>query len=268
MRAYIARKALYTIMSIKQIRALIAEDEALPRDDLIAMLAKLWPELELCAIAANGTEALEMLAEHKPDIAFLDIRMPGPNGLEVARAASGQCHVVFTTAYDQYAVEAFQTQALDYLLKPVQHERLSETITRLKERIAAKPEVTPADLSQLVLQLTASSKPAQTLRFVSASVGDTVKLFAIEEVLYFQSDEKYTRVVTASDEAFIRKTLKELLAELNEEEFWQVHRGTLVRATAIERAVRDDMGRVILSLKTRPEKLPVSQAFAYRFRGM
>lgn len=251
------------------ITALIAEDETHPRKDIVSMLAELWPELSIVCEAVNGIEALEGLAEHQPQVAFLDIRMPGPNGLEVARAASGKCHVVFTTAYDQYAVEAFQAQAVDYLLKPIKRERLMETIVRLKERLAARPTQVPADLSQLVSQLAAQLKPAtERLRFVSASVGDTVKLFAIDEVLYFQSDEKYTKVVTATDEAFIRKPLKELLAELDAERFWQIHRGTIVQATAIGRAVRDDMGRVTLTLKDKADKLQVSQAFGYRFRGM
>ena len=249
--------------------ALIAEDESLPRKDIIAMLADAWPELEIVCIAANGTEALEGLAEHSPQVAFLDIRMPGPNGLEVARAASGKCHVVFTTAYDQYAVDAFQAKAVDYLLKPIKRERLAEAVEKLKERLNSKPQTEPADLTALVTQLAAQLRPqAERMRFVSASVGDTVKLFSVEEVLYFQSDEKYTKVVTASDEAFIRKTLRELSAELDPDKFWQVHRGTLVQASAIGKAVRDEMGRVTLTLKAKPDKLQVSQAFAYRFRGM
>jgi DNA-binding LytR/AlgR family response regulator len=251
------------------IRALIAEDEELPRRDLAAMLQRLWPELEIVAQAVNGVQALQALREQAPQVAFLDIRMPGASGLEVAHAASGRCHVVFTTAYDQYAVQAFDAQAVDYLLKPVQEARLAETVARLKARLAAAPQQPPADLSGIVAQLAQQLAPArERLRWVSASVGDTVKLFAVDEVLYFQSDEKYTKVVTANDEAYIRKTLKELLNELDGERFWQVHRGTIVQATAIAKAQRDDMGRVTLTLKSRPEKLQVSQAFAHRFRGM
>jgi DNA-binding LytR/AlgR family response regulator len=252
-----------------RVRALIAEDEDLPRQDLLAMLTQLWPELDIAAVAHNGMDALEAFADCKPQVAFLDIRMPGPNGLEVARAASGQCHVVFTTAYDQYAVEAFNAQAVDYLLKPIQEQRLAQTIARLKARLAAQPHETPADLSQLVSQLSQRmSSSAPRLRWVSASVGDTVKMFAIDDIIYFQSDEKYTRVVTATDEAHIRKPLKELLAELDTDDFWQVHRSTIVRMAAVAKAVRDDMGRVSLQLKARPERIAVSQAFAHRFRGM
>jgi DNA-binding LytR/AlgR family response regulator len=252
-----------------RVRALIAEDEDLPRQDLLAMLTQLWPELEIAAVTHNGMDALEAFAHCNPQVAFLDIRMPGPNGLEVARAASGQCHVVFTTAYDQYAVEAFNAQAVDYLLKPIQQQRLEQTIARLKGRLAAQPRETPADLSQLVSQLSQRmSGSAPRLRWVSASVGDTVKMFAIDDIIYFQSDEKYTRVVTATDEAHIRKPLKELLAELDIEDFWQVHRSTIVRIAAVAKAVRDDMGRVSLQLKARPERIAVSQAFVHRFRGM
>jgi DNA-binding LytR/AlgR family response regulator len=252
------------------VTALIAEDEELPRRDLQALLAELWPELELVAVTDNGDDALAALAEHAPQVAFLDIRMPGPSGLDVARAASGRCHVVFTTAYDQYAVDAFAAQAVDYVLKPVRRERLAETVERLRARLALRPQALPADLTPLIAHIERQLRPAAAprLRFISASVGDTVKLFAVDEVLYFQSDEKYTRVVTADDEALIRKTLKELLAELDPERFWQVHRGTVVQVGAIARAARDGLGRIQLTLKARPDKLAVSQAYAWRFRGM
>jgi DNA-binding LytR/AlgR family response regulator len=242
---------------------MIAEDEALPRADLIKMLADLWPELKVVAECENGLEALDALAAQKPTVAFLDIRMPGANGLEVARAASSQCHVVFVTAYDQYAIEAFNAGAVDYLLKPVQRERLAQSVARLKEHIASPPQ----DLSVLLHALGQRAK-AQQLKWVSANVGDTIKMFGIDEILYFQSEDKYTKVVTATDEAHIRKTLKELSDELDPDEFWQIHRSTIVRADAIARAHRDDLGKVTLTLKARGEKLAVSQAFSYRFRGM
>jgi DNA-binding LytR/AlgR family response regulator len=245
------------------VTALIAEDEALPRADLVKLLEELWPELKIAAQCENGLEALDNMAALKPNVAFLDIRMPGANGLEVARAASGQCHVVFITAYDQYAIEAFNAGAVDYLLKPVQRERLVQTVARLKEHVAS-----PApDISALLSALGARNK-AQQLKWVSANVGDTIKMFGIEEILYFQSEDKYTKVVTANDEAHIRKTLKELSDELDPDVFWQVHRSTIVRADAIARAQRDDIGKVTLSLKARSDKIAVSQAFAYRFRGM
>ncbi|MFM2398742.1 MAG: hypothetical protein RL341_899 [Pseudomonadota bacterium] len=243
--------------------ALIAEDEALPRADLVNMLAELWPELKIVAQCENGLEALDAVAALKPNVAFLDIRMPGANGLEVARAASGQCHVVFVTAYDQYAIQAFNAGAVDYVLKPVQRERLAQSVERLKEHVSAPPP----DLTALLRALGQRNK-AQQLKWVSANVGDTIKMFGVDEILYFQSEDKYTKVVTANDEAHIRKTLKELGDELDPDEFWQIHRSTIVRADAIARAQRDDLGKITLSLKARSDKLPVSQAFSYRFRGM
>lgn len=244
---------------------LIAEDEALVRRDMVATLKPLWPQAQIIE-AENGLQALDLLAAHKPQAAFLDIRMPGANGLEVARAASGQCHVVFCTAYDEYAVEAFSTRAIDYLLKPVSAERMAEAVARLKERI--QENVQPAaDLTQLIAHLSkVTVKPA--LRWVSANVGDTIKMFGIDEILYFQSEDKYTKVVTVNDEAHIRKTLRELSDELDPELWWQIHRSTIVRANAIAKAQRDELGKISLALKNRSEKLAVSQAFNFRFRGM
>jgi DNA-binding LytR/AlgR family response regulator len=246
-----------------QITAIIAEDEALPRADLVKLLEELWPELQIVAQCENGLEALDALAAHKPSTAFLDIRMPGANGLEVARAASGQTHVVFITAYDQYAIDAFTAGAVDYLLKPVQRERLAQSVARLKEHIAS-----PAPDLTAVLHALGQRNQAQRLKWVSANVGDTIKMFGIEEILYFQSEDKYTKVVTANDEAHIRKTLKELSDELDPDVFWQVHRSTIVRADAIAKAQRDDLGKITLSLKARDDKIAVSQAFNHRFRGM
>ncbi len=261
-------------------RALIADDEDLPRAELRRMLAKAWPALEVVAECEHGPAAVEAIAEHAPDVAFLDIRMPGSSGLDVARAADGRCHVVFTTAYDSHAIAAFEAGAVDYLLKPIAAERLAQAVSRLQERLAAKAAA--PDLGGLVEQLTArlrtastdatdgtgSSRAAPRLRWVSANVGDTIKLFGIDEVLFFQSDEKYTRVVTASDEAHVRKPLKEIADGLDPEVFWQVHRGTLVRASEITRAVRDELGRYTLHLKHHKETLAVSQAWAWRFRPM
>jgi DNA-binding LytR/AlgR family response regulator len=255
-------------------RALIADDEDLPRAELRRMLAAAWPELQVVAECEHGPAAVEALDEHAPDIAFLDIRMPGLSGLDVARAASGRCHAVFTTAYDTHAVEAFNAGAVDYLLKPVQAERLAQTVTRLRERLASAAPAPELDrlverLSQRLAQRgdEPGGVPAR-LRWVSASVGDTIKMFGIDEVLFFQSDEKYTRVVTAGDEAHVRKPLKEIAEGLDPEVFWQVHRGVIVRAAAIARAQRDELGRITLHLKQHPEKLAVSQAYGWRFRPM
>ena len=251
--------------------ALIADDEDLPRAELRRMLAQAWPDLQVVAECEHGDAALQALARHTPDVAFLDIRMPGASGLDVARAASGRCHAVFTTAYDSHAIEAFEAGAVDYLLKPVQADRLAQTVGRLRERLAAREAAPPLDalVAQLAerLQVGAGSG-AERLRWISASVGDTIKLFAIDDVLFFQSDEKYTRVVTATDEAHVRKPLKEIAEGLDPDAFWQVHRGVIVRAAAVGRATRDELGRITLHLKQHAEKLPVSQAYAWRFKPM
>ncbi len=255
---------------MKQATALLADDEDLPRAELRRMLAEAWPELQIVAECEHGPGAVEAIDRHAPDVAFLDIRMPGLSGLDVARAASGRCHTVFTTAYDSHAVAAFEAGAVDYLLKPIGAARLVQAVARLQDRLQAR---SPApDLDQLVQKLATHLHPAkeagQRLRWVSASVGDTIKMFSIDEVLFFQSDEKYTRVVTAHDEAHVRKPLRELADGLDEEEFWQVHRGVIVRASAIARAHRDELGRITLQLKTHSEKLAVSQAWAWRFKPM
>ncbi|MFO1330568.1 MAG: LytTR family DNA-binding domain-containing protein, partial [Rubrivivax sp.] len=195
--------------------------------------------------------------------------MPGASGLDVARAASGRCHVVFTTAYDSHAIEAFDAGAVDYLLKPVQADRLAQAVARLRARIEVKAPPPPLDVlvGQLAQRLKSGPQP-ERLRWISASVGDTIKLFGIDDVLFFQSDEKYTRVVTASDEAHVRKPLKEIAEGLDPDAFWQVHRGVLVRASAVARATRDELGRITLHLKQHAETLPVSQAYAWRFKPM
>lgn len=250
--------------------ALIADDEDLPRAELRRMLAQAWPELQVVAECEHGAAAVEALEEHRPDVAFLDIRMPGLSGLDVARAASGRCHTVFTTAYDSHAVEAFEAGAVDYLLKPVRAQRLANSVARLRERLAATAPAPSLDglLLQLGQQLNANASTAARLRWISASVGDVIKMFGIDEVLFFQSDEKYTRVCTAGDEAHIRKPLKEIAEGLDGEVFWQVHRSTIVRAAAIARAQRDELGRITLHLKAHTEKLTVSQAYAWRFKPM
>ncbi len=256
--------------------ALIADDEDLPRAELRRMLASAWPDLRIVAECEHGPAAVEALDEFAPAIAFLDIRMPGLSGLDVARAASGRCHAVFTTAYDSHAVEAFNAGAVDYLLKPVRAERLAQTVQRLQARLQAQA-VAP-DLSGLVEKLSAQLQQRQAhgapdaapprLRWVSANVGDIIKMFSIDEVLFFQSDEKYTRVVTAGDEAHVRKPLKEIAEGLDPDVFWQIHRGVIVRADAIGRAQRDDTGRITLQLRQHAERLQVSQAYTWRFKPM
>jgi DNA-binding LytR/AlgR family response regulator len=250
--------------------ALIADDEDLPRAELRRMLAQAWPELQIVAECEHGPAAIEAIEALRPDVAFLDIRMPGLSGLDVARAASARCHVVFTTAYDSYAVAAFDAGAVDYLLKPIAADRLAQATQRLRERLQSQR---PApDLDDLLARLAGHLQPrtvdAPRLRWVSASVGETIKMFGIDEILFFQSDEKYTRVVTAHDEAHVRKALKEIAEGLDPELFWQIHRGTIVRASEISRAQRDELGHTTLTLKHHAEKLPVSQAYAWRFKPM
>jgi DNA-binding LytR/AlgR family response regulator len=250
--------------------ALIADDEDLPRAELRRMLAAAWPELRIVAECEDGPAAVEGLQLHAPDIAFLDIRMPGLSGLDVARAASGRCHTVFTTAYDSHAVAAFETGAVDYLLKPIAVERLAQALARLRARLASSAAAPELDslIERLAAQMQQRGSGAARLRWLSASVGDTIKMFGIDEVLFFQSDEKYTRVVTRSDEAHVRKPLKEIESGLDPDEFWQVHRGVIVRASRIARAQRDELGRITLHLKDHKETLAVSQAWAWRFKPM
>jgi DNA-binding LytR/AlgR family response regulator len=253
--------------------ALIADDEDLPRSELREMLRQAWPELIVVAECEDGPSAVEALQAHAPQVAFLDIRMPGASGLDVARAASGRCHIVFTTAYDSHAVAAFDAGAADYLLKPVQEARLAQAAQRLRERLAAQAAAPALDglVEQLASRLAAGGGGGgggEPLRWVSASVGETIKLFGIDEIVFFQSDEKYTRVVTAGDEAHIRKPLKEILEGLDPNQWWQIHRGVVVRASAVQRAQRDELGRITLHLRNHPEKLAVSQAWAWRFKPM
>ncbi|MBX3710540.1 MAG: response regulator transcription factor [Lysobacter sp.] len=255
-------------MSARAPTALIAEDETPLREALRAMLGIAWPELEIVAECEDGIAAMEAIAGHRPDVCFLDIRMPGVTGLDVARAAiAAKAQVVFTTAYDEYAVRAFEAGAADYLLKPIQPARLARAIERLRERLAARGgDEAGAELDALEARL----KPAgsRLIRWISAAVGDSVRMLGIDEVLFFQAQDKYVRVVTADGEAIIRTPIKDILAGLDPETFWQVHRGTIVRVSAIDRVRRDDLGKSVISLRGRSDALPVSAAFLHRFRGM
>jgi DNA-binding LytR/AlgR family response regulator len=250
---------------MNSVTALIAEDEPLMRERLKEKLAELWPECEIVAEAADGDEALALFDAHAPQVAFLDVRMPGRNGLDVAALIGGDCHVVFITAYDQYAISAFAAGAVDYLLKPVETERLAQTIERMKRKLASPP----ADLSALLAQLrNVAPAPAARLRWIKAAIGKQVKLIAIDDVVFFQSDTKYTRVVLAQSEALIRTPLKDLLAELDPEQFWQVHRSTVVNLAAVASVLREDAERQFVLLKGRPEKLAISRQFVHRFKQM
>jgi len=273
-------------------RALIADDERLMREQLRARLAEVWPELEIVAEAKNGIEAVELTESHKPDLVFLDIRMPGMTGVEAARAIAQLpvdeddngsndgwhgCEVVFITAYDQYAIEAFEQGVVDYVLKPAERERLTVTVGRIKKRLAQRASgATEGDdaplpaMQQLLQKLAAKMDPSKApqLRWIQATVGQNIQMIPVDEVLFFISDEKYTRVQTATVEALIRKPIKELIDELDAEVFWQIHRSTLVNTKFIAGVSRDLRGRQLVAVKGHNEKLEVSRSFTGLFKGM
>ena len=251
------------------ITAIIADDEDLQRDDLRRMLAVLWPELHIVAECADGNHALRAIAEYSPDIVFLDIRMPGLSGLEVARASAGKSQIVFISAHDQHAIEAFSLSALDYLLKPVQIDRLRQTVERLRsphEVKASAPDLLRM-LGDLDKRLRDGAKTTR-IRWISANLGNTIQLIPIDEVLFFESDGRYTRVVSAREEALVRTPIKDLQQNLDPDQFWQIHRGVLVNANAILRARRNEMGVIQVELRDHAEQLKVSQSYAWRFKGM
>ncbi len=250
---------------MKRPSAIIAEDEPLLREELRDVLRRLWPELEVRAEAEDGTQALRELERHAPDVLFLDIQMPGASGLDVARVASGRCHVVFVTAYDQYAVAAFEQGVVDYVVKPFSPARLAATVARVKERMRSGPANLDALLGTLAEQGRASKR---YLRWISVAQGRTVRLITVDEICYFQADNKYTAVVTANSQSLINKTNKELIEELDPETFFQIHRGTIVNVNAIAAVHRDLRGHPEIELKQRREKLQVSASFAHLFRQM
>jgi DNA-binding LytR/AlgR family response regulator len=243
--------------------ALIAEDEPLLREQLKRRLLEAWPELVIVAEAANGADAIAAFDAQPADVAFLDIRMPVMTGIEVARAIGDRAHVVFVTAYDEYAITAFEEGAVDYLLKPVTPERIAKVVARLKTRLAAPP----LDLESLLAKLAKREGNAH-LKWIRASLGNTMRMLPVDEVLFFQAEDKYTKVVTADTEALIKKPIKELFDELDPEAFWQVHRSTIVSLRAIARVERDWRDQPVITLKGRPEKLVVSRTFAHRFKAM
>jgi DNA-binding LytR/AlgR family response regulator len=251
--------------------AIIADDERLMRDQLRMRLSQVWPELEIVGEAKNGDEAVELVGQLKPDLTFLDIRMPGKTGMEAAREIGNQSRIVFVTAYDQYAVEAFERGAIDYVLKPPEQERLQLTAARLKERLA-KPTAAPVNdsvtamLSQLAEKI-AAPKP-KYLQWIQASIGSDLRMIPVEDILFFRSDEKYTCVQTEKFEALIRKPVRDLAEELDPSLFWQIHRATLVNVNAIEGVTRDIRGRHLVLIKGRTEKLEVSRSFLHLFKQM
>ncbi|MBY0555929.1 MAG: LytTR family DNA-binding domain-containing protein [Burkholderiaceae bacterium] len=249
------------------ITALIADDEPAMRQQLRSRLQEVWPTLEIVAEAANGVEAVELANTHQPHIVFLDIRMPGMSGIEAARLLFQRCHLVFVTAYDQYAIEAFEQGALDYLLKPVGGERLKTTCARLQQRVEQQPSDLTVQLGALLAQHSSAPK-RDYLRWIQAVVGQNLRMISTREVLYFQADEKYTRVRTAQGEVLIRKTLKELADELDPDEFWRIHRSTLVRVDAIDSVTRDLRGRQMVKVHGSSEALEVSRGNTHLFQQM
>jgi DNA-binding LytR/AlgR family response regulator len=247
------------------LRAVIAEDEAVLRDELRARVTALWPELEICAQVADGPAALAALELHRPQVLFLDIQMPGLSGLEVARRASGRCHVVFVTAHDEFAVAAFEQGAIDYVMKPFATERLALAIERMKARLSSQP----ADLEGLLETFAQRiARPRAYLQWINASLGNDLRFITVDEVCYFRSDAKYTRVVTAGQESLIRKSVRELAAELDPDRFRQIHRSIIVNLGEIAGIQRDLRGRIQVKLKRRTEALPVSDPYAPLFRQM
>ncbi len=252
--------------------AIIAEDEPILRAQLKTKLGKLWPELNIVADVGDGEAALEAIAEYQPSLAFLDIQMPEMTGIEVARSLSAnkelKCHIVFVTAFDQYAVDAFNTGAIDYVLKPYSDDRLQAAVERLKERLSAVPQQ-PQNLESLMQQLAAKLNPSsEKLKWIKANIGSNLRLIPIEDVLFFQSDEKYTLVATQEFDALIKTPIKEILEGVDAEKFWQIHRSTIVQAAAIDSVTRDFRGQATVKVKGRKENLTVSRPFSHLFKQM
>jgi len=280
-------------MNLPACTALIAEDEILLAESLRQELSRLWPALDIVAMAGHGQEAVDQALRLRPDICFLDIRMPGLSGLEAAAALAEDWPsegtpfplLVFVTAYDQYALQAFEHAAVDYVLKPVQTERLAQTCERLRKALLARqasqgPALAPATLQSTVDQLRqllgaggltalggSPSRP-EPLRLLQVSVGNTIQMVPVDEVLYFEAADKYVRVLTRNKEHLVRISLRELLPQLDSQRFWQVHRSVVVRADAIDRAVRDESGRLTLHLHGSADTLSVSRLYAPLFKGM
>jgi DNA-binding LytR/AlgR family response regulator len=246
-------------------RALIAEDEPLLAAELREELIRLWPALEIAAVVHDGPAALAAAEQQRPEVLFLDVQMPGLDGLEVARILGAQAHVVFITAFDHYAVQAFDEGAVDYLVKPLDAARLARALQRVKQRLGAQP----ADLRGLVSRIRERAPEAGApLRWITVQIGRELRLITVDDICYFRADNKYVAVVTAEGEALISTPLKELLARLDPEVFWQIHRGTVVNVNAVRSVARTMAGKLALQLKQRPEKLEVSSSWAHRFKQL
>jgi DNA-binding LytR/AlgR family response regulator len=249
--------------------AVVADDERLMRDQIIVRLKETWPELVIVGEASNGAEAIAAVQRLEPDIVFLDISMPGTDGIQAARALAGRVHVVFVTAHDEYAISAFEQGAVDYVLKPAERDRVAVTCRRLRERLERPPDLMDDLLARLSERLHGSglARP-EYLRWVQASVGATLRMIATSEILFFRAEDKYTRVQTRSFEALIRKPIKELIDELDPKEFWQIHRSTVVRVDAVEQVSRNLRGNQVVHLRGSDERLEVSRTFNHLFKQM
>ena len=247
-----------------RVSAVIADDEPLLRAGLRDALAKAWPRLIIVAECANGIEAVHAVREHQPSFAFLDIEMPLMNGLEAAARIRDLAHVVFVTAYDRYALDAFERGAVDYVLKPAEASRLADTVKRLQSRLGSPVPAMDAIVEALARRI---APGGERLQWLQASLGNTLKLINVDDVSYFQSDAKYTRVATREGEALVKKTLRELSAELDPRHFWQVHRGTIVNIRSIASVTSDELGKRVIALRDRPETLEVSRTFAHLFKS-
>jgi DNA-binding LytR/AlgR family response regulator len=250
--------------------AIIADDEEQLRIHLKSKLASLWPELTICGEAENGLEALEMIESCRPAMAFLDIKMPGLTGIEVAHKISADCRVVFITAFDQYAIEAFENEAVDYILKPVTDKRLNKTVQRLKKQlsdISNPPTDLSATMDRLLAALNAKQLPGY-LKWIKVRHGEEVRMIAIDDVCYFRAEDKYTVVRTREGESLIKKSIRQLTGELDPEQFWRIHRGTIVNVSCIAGVHRSFGGRLFTKLKELSEILPVSKTYAHLFKHM
>jgi len=249
--------------------AVVVDDERLMRDQIVARLKDAWPELEIVGEAANGREAIALVQSVTPDIVFMDISMPGMDGIQAAQALAGQVHVVFVTAHDEHAIRAFEQGAVDYVLKPAEPARLAVTCERLRARLTQPPDPMDDLLAQLSARIgTGEIKPREYLRWVQASVGASLRMIPTTDILFFRAEDKYTRVQTPGFEALIRKPIKELIDELDPAEFWQIHRATVVRVDAIEQVTRNFRGQQTVHMKGRAEKLEVSRSFNHLFKQM
>lgn len=251
-------------------RAIIADDEEQLRIYLRKRLTKLWPDLDICGEAKNGVEALELVRDSSPDIAFLDIKMPGLSGMDVAEKIAGRCRIVFITAYDQYAIKAFENEAMDYILKPVTDERLGRTIRRLQKdlEVSTAPPADTAEMLKRLINQMRSDKGTGYLNWIKVQYGDGIRLIPVEDVCFFKASEKYTMVMTRDGEHLIRRSIRDLSDELDPERFWRIHRGTIVNVNSIAKTSRSLSGNCLIKLNDRPEILSVSRSYAYLFKQM